>query len=135
MQLCYACSTDLTYDPCAFSNHGAALHAAALQVLSNCGIHQQQPSRGCGLGTWVGMNVQVPVREAERQGVFDGRDWPVHVRLTNGKVYGADLVISAIGVQPNTRWLPPDIALDEEAGGILVDRWLTFLTSGIPSGC
>ena len=56
------------------------------------------------------------------QGVFDGRHWPVYVRLTNGMVYGADLVVSAIGVQPNISWLPQEVAVDEEHGGILVDR-------------
>eukprot|EP00877_Chromochloris_zofingiensis_P014973 jgi/Chrzof1/972/Cz01g35100.t1 len=32
-------------------------------------------------------------------------DWPVYVKLTNGKVLGADLVVSATGVLPNTGWL------------------------------
>ena len=27
--------------------------------------------------------------------------WPVYVRLTNGKLYGCDLIISATGVIPN----------------------------------
>lgn len=28
--------------------------------------------------------------------------WPLYVELTNGKVYGCDLVVSATGVVPNT---------------------------------
>ena len=28
-------------------------------------------------------------------------EWPVYVRLTNGKVYGCDFVVSATGVVPN----------------------------------
>lgn len=27
--------------------------------------------------------------------------WPVYVELSNGKIYGCDLVVSAIGVTPN----------------------------------
>ena len=66
--------------------------------------------------------LQVTPREAEMQGVFDGRQWPVYVRLTNGSVYGADLVISAIGVQSHTGWLPADVSLDSDTGGVVVDR-------------
>ena len=28
-------------------------------------------------------------------------EWPVYVKLTNGKVFGCDLIVSAIGVTPN----------------------------------
>jgi len=27
--------------------------------------------------------------------------WPVYVELTNGKIFGCDFVVSAIGVMPN----------------------------------
>lgn len=46
----------------------------------------------------------------------------MHVTLNNGKTFGADLVISAIGVKPNVDWLPADVLREEEDGGILVDR-------------
>ena len=56
-------------------------------------------------------------------GEADGETaWLVHVTLSNGKVFGADLVISAIGVKPNVDWLPDDVRRDEEDGGVLVDR-------------
>ena len=29
-------------------------------------------------------------------------DWPVYVEMTNGKIYGCDLVVSATGVTPFT---------------------------------
>ena len=48
--------------------------------------------------------------------------WPVQLRLSNGHVHDADLVISAIGVQPNTAWLPKSLPRDPSDGGILVDR-------------
>lgn len=44
------------------------------------------------------------------------------VSLSNGKSYGADLVISAIGVEPNTSWLPEEVKRDASDGGIVVDR-------------
>ena len=31
----------------------------------------------------------------------DNVDWPVYARLTNGKLYGCDFIISATGVTPN----------------------------------
>jgi len=49
--------------------------------------------------------------------------WPVTVCLSNGKSYGADLVISAIGVEPNTGWLPEEVRRDKSDGGIIVDRY------------
>lgn len=39
---------------------------------------------------------------------------------SNGKTYGADLIISAIGVQPATDWLPPSIHRADD-GGILIN--------------
>ena len=52
----------------------------------------------------------------------DDKAWPVTVHLSNGKSFGADLVISAIGVRPNVEWLPAAVLRDKEDGGILVDR-------------
>lgn len=56
----------------------------------------------------------------------DGQEWPVTVYLSNGRAYGADLVISAIGVEPNTRWLPEEVKRDASDGGVAVDRCETF---------
>ena len=64
-------------------------------------------------------------RSTESQAGHDsgeGTHWPVTVCLSNGKSYGADLVISAIGVEPNTAWLPEEIKRDPDDGGIIVDR-------------
>ena len=52
----------------------------------------------------------------------DEQERAVTVHLSNGKSYGADLVISATGVQPNTSWLPEEINRDAGDGGIVVDR-------------
>ena len=42
----------------------------------------------------------LPSQEGRR---FPQEDyWPVYVELTNGRVYGCDLVVSATGVVPNT---------------------------------
>ncbi|XP_067124737.1 pyridine nucleotide-disulfide oxidoreductase domain-containing protein 1 [Centruroides vittatus] len=52
----------------------------------------------------------------------DKRDWPIFVKLTNGKVYGCDFIVSATGVIPNTK---PFTSLSKinlaNDGGILVD--------------
>ena len=53
-------------------------------------------------------------------------DWPVYVRLSNGRVYGCDVVVSATGVSPNTGWLREAVNNDKELklaedGGIIVD--------------
>lgn len=65
--------------------------------------------------------------DTEQQRVNSAGDqdaaWPVTVCLSNGKSYGADLVISAIGVEPNTGWLPEEVCRDESDGGIIVDRY------------
>ncbi len=52
-------------------------------------------------------------------------DWPVYVVLSNGHVYGCDIVVSATGVVPNTGWLREAVKNDKlrlaEDGGIIVD--------------
>lgn len=42
--------------------------------------------------------------------------WPVYVKLTNGKIYGCDLVVSAIGVEPNV-----DLWRDEKTNQLMTD--------------
>ncbi|XP_033113328.1 pyridine nucleotide-disulfide oxidoreductase domain-containing protein 1-like [Anneissia japonica] len=52
------------------------------------------------------------------------QSWPVYLLLTNGKLYGCDLVISATGVSPNTAPFtnsPTPLALASD-GGIDVDN-------------
>ncbi|KAL0044297.1 hypothetical protein WJX82_009836 [Trebouxia sp. C0006] len=72
--------------------------------------------------------------DTEQQRVNSAGDqdaaWPVTVCLSNGKSYGADLVISAIGVEPNTGWLPEEVCRDESDGGIIVDR---LMQSSVPA--
>lgn len=54
-------------------------------------------------------------------------EWPIYVKLTNGKVYGCDLVVSATGVVPNSDVIKmncdrdTELKLSEDVGGILVD--------------
>ena len=57
--------------------------------------------------------------------------WKCFVKLTNGDTIGADFVVLAIGVTPNSEiWSKecPDLKLDEEYG-IVVD---TMLRTGLP---
>ena len=39
-------------------------------------------------------------------------EWPLHVQLTNGSVYGCDLVLSATGVLPCTDFITRTYGLD-----------------------
>ena len=47
--------------------------------------------------------------------------WPLKVTLSNGHSYGADLVVAAIGVEPNVEWVAPEVARAND-GGLLVSR-------------
>mmetsp|Transcript_45434 Transcript_45434/g.144506 ORF Transcript_45434/g.144506 Transcript_45434/m.144506 type:complete len:237 (+) Transcript_45434:3-713(+) len=49
--------------------------------------------------------------------------WPVYAQLSDGEVVGADLVVSAAGVEPNSEWLGGALDLAED-GGVLVDAEL-----------
>eukprot|EP01023_Acetabularia_acetabulum_P061912 TRINITY_DN7535_c0_g1_i2.p1 TRINITY_DN7535_c0_g1~~TRINITY_DN7535_c0_g1_i2.p1 ORF type:complete len:429 (-),score=89.81 TRINITY_DN7535_c0_g1_i2:405-1658(-) len=53
-------------------------------------------------------------------------EWAAWVKLSNGVVYGCDVIISAIGVSPNTQMLPPEIKRAQD-GGVEVD--LSFQSS------
>mmetsp|Transcript_7925 Transcript_7925/g.20306 ORF Transcript_7925/g.20306 Transcript_7925/m.20306 type:complete len:487 (-) Transcript_7925:79-1539(-) len=51
-----------------------------------------------------------------------GDDWPVHAELSNGQKIGADLVISCIGVLPNTGWISAGAEFEKASdGGLIVD--------------
>ncbi|KAL5010043.1 hypothetical protein ScPMuIL_012348 [Solemya velum] len=47
--------------------------------------------------------------------------WPVFVELTNGRVYGCDLIVSATGVLPSTDFLQHNSFDFAEDGGVKVD--------------
>ena len=48
-------------------------------------------------------------------------NWPLKVTLSNGHSYGADLVVAAIGVEPNVEWVAPEVTRAND-GGLLVSR-------------
>ena len=53
----------------------------------------------------------------------DIQDWPVLVRLTNGKLIGCDMIVSATGVRPKTEPFSSEPQLKLSAdGGIMVDE-------------
>ncbi len=52
---------------------------------------------------------------------LEGTSWPIYVLLSNGKIDGADFVVSATGVSPNTSIFPGHL-LRSEDGGIAVDE-------------
>lgn len=65
------------------------------------------------------------LRDAEKN-----ERWPLFVQLNTGKVIGCDLLINAIGVQPNSLAVAGAVGLQLAAdGGILVDE---FMQSSLP---
>ncbi|KAK9817209.1 hypothetical protein WJX72_011100 [[Myrmecia] bisecta] len=71
------------------------------------------------------------------QGQWDpsaAQPWPLHVRLTNGHEYDADLVISAIGVTPELGWVPAEVERDPKDGGLLVNRYMQTSVPDVYAG-
>lgn len=70
---------------------------------------------------------------SEEPSTFGGKlkqDWPVYVELTNGRVFGCDLVVSATGVSPHTEPFLLGNSFDvAEDGGLKVD---TQLRTSVP---
>lgn len=91
-------------------------------------LHQDHVTHSTQQQSAVQQSTVRPVTKSTSRGSGAQRDeggeqeWPVTVHLSNGKSYGADLVISAIGVEPNTSWLPEEVKRDASDGGIVVDR-------------
>lgn len=56
-------------------------------------------------------------------------EWPLHVQLTNGSVYGCDLVLSATGVLPCTDFITRTHGLDTmyEVGDVVCGSWILSL--------
>ena len=62
----------------------------------------------------------------------DSREWPVFVFLTNGKIIGCDMVVSATGVQPNVSPFSTDPRLRLSTdGGISVDEEMRTSVPGV----
>lgn len=70
-----------------------------------------------------------PIGAAEAH--TDDSSWPAHAQLSNGRVWGCDVVVAAVGVQPATEWLPPTLARAPD-GGVLVDGSLRCVS--VPDG-
>ncbi|KAK6170256.1 hypothetical protein SNE40_018691 [Patella caerulea] len=62
-------------------------------------------------------------KKIENPSTFDQitDDWPVCVELTNGKIYGADFIVSATGVVPNSHQFSANNFEIAEDGGIKVN--------------
>ncbi|XP_072418344.1 pyridine nucleotide-disulfide oxidoreductase domain-containing protein 1 isoform X3 [Chiloscyllium punctatum] len=66
----------------------------------------------------------------ERKRKTDDESWPVYVQLTNGKIYGSDLIVSATGVIPNVEPFISDNPFDvAEDGGLKVNE---LMNTSIP---
>ncbi|XP_039625629.1 pyridine nucleotide-disulfide oxidoreductase domain-containing protein 1 [Polypterus senegalus] len=60
-------------------------------------------------------------KEEEKISKPDNDLWPVYIRLTNGKIYGCDFIVSATGVVPNIEPFVKDATLEVIGSGIKVD--------------
>jgi hypothetical protein len=62
---------------------------------------------------------------AKADGADAGLPWPARLHLSNGRSYGVDLVVSAIGVDARAAWLPAELERCSDDGGVLVDACAT----------
>lgn len=69
--------------------------------------------------------------EFEKKEFDPTQEWPVYVRLTNGKVIGCDFIVSATGVVPNSDIQGLENVKRGEDGGFLVDWKLETSTEDI----
>ena len=76
-------------------------------------------TRGTKLDVVYNRSLLNVVEEGESQ-EGEGENWPVTAILSDGERVGADLVISCIGVSPNTTWLPEGKFDLAEDGGLRV---------------
>lgn len=65
--------------------------------------------------------------QCEAPAARDAPPWPARLELSNGRSHGVDLVISAIGVEVRSAWLPAELERCAEDGGILVDACASLL--------
>lgn len=79
-------------------------------------------------GNAFGLSTTTPVVNVQER-VVDSLASPVVVTLDNGNIHEIDVVVAAIGVEPNTAWLPAAVVRAPD-GGILVNR---CMQSSVPS--
>ena len=60
----------------------------------------------------------------------EGGDWPLRVRLTSGRLYGCDFLVSATGVLPGGEVWREVLEVDRE-GGVLVDSLMHTSSHGV----
>lgn len=71
----------------------------------------------------------------EVKSLAEGKDgWPVAVELSNSKVYGCDLIVSATGVTPNTAFLGNKLELASDGGIKVNDKLEASLTDVYAAG-
>ncbi|KAK3880324.1 hypothetical protein Pcinc_015203 [Petrolisthes cinctipes] len=63
-------------------------------------------------------------------------EWPVYAELTNGKVYGCNFIVSAIGVTPNTSEFTKgnNLELGEDGGFLVDDKMRTSVKNVFAAG-
>ncbi|KAJ0403772.1 hypothetical protein P43SY_006315 [Pythium insidiosum] len=92
----------------------AAIEPDAKRVMLSGDILWEAPGIGRELTA-----LETPEREQE--------SWPIVVKLSNGKCWACDVVVTAMGVEPNTEWLPHELRRGPN-GGILVNEDMQSLS-------
>lgn len=85
------------------------------------GCEPSEPRQAVAAADGAAGSVELTPQKRKRDAA-DGDSWPLEVEFSDGRRLGADLVISAIGVTPNTSWLPKEVPTAIGDGGIIVDR-------------
>ena len=94
------------------------------------------PATGHAASGNVQLELGATVLKLAENGDKEPGQWNVHAWLSNDKVYGCDLIISATGVQPEVRFLVDKcsdcpLALDPNDGGIQINKLMETNLSGI----
>ncbi|KAF2077143.1 hypothetical protein CYY_001528 [Polysphondylium violaceum] len=90
---------------------------------------QEQQQQDHAEKTVIEYNTQLDTIYSERPpsvDLVDGdtKQWPVYIKLSNGRIYGCDFIVSATGVIPNSVILTKnhaEVAVSED-GGLVVDE-------------
>eukprot|EP00834_Sanchytrium_tribonematis_P001611 NODE_41_length_34096_cov_2.002235.p7 type:complete len:505 gc:universal NODE_41_length_34096_cov_2.002235:14516-16030(+) len=85
------------------------------------------------------MNIEIPpskIKNVEEiwsgnVGKLNTSEFPLYLKLKNGKIYGVDYLICGLGVKPNTSYIDSDanIALSAEYGILVDDQMRTYKSS------
>ena len=107
--------------PCLEPSWTHACQASQANRAAPAGCEPSQPHQAAAPADGAAAREELTPQKRKREAAH-GDSWPLEVEFSNGRRLGADLVVSAIGVSPNTSWLPKEVPTAIGDGGIIVDR-------------